>query len=87
MDLNDSTELMINYGNSGQALVKGNFDPVKKLYNLGNILKSNIRHNNMVRLRFLEELKYLKIIKHMVIIWKWEICKPRLYQVEKNRVQ
>jgi hypothetical protein len=64
-------------GDWGQALVKGNFDPLKELYNLGNILEYDIRHSNMVRLQFLEELKYLEIIKHMVIIWKWEIWKPR----------
>jgi hypothetical protein len=87
MDLIDSTKLMMNYGDWGQVLVKGNFDPLKELYNLGNILESVISHSNMVRLRFLEEFKYLEIIKYMVIIWKWEIWKPRYYQVEKNIVQ
>jgi hypothetical protein len=53
------------------------FWPLKELYNLGNILGSDIRHSNMVRLQILKELKYLEIIKHMVIIWKWEIWKPR----------
>jgi DNA-binding sugar fermentation-stimulating protein len=38
-----------------------------------NTMKSNTMHNDMVILRFIEELKYYKIIKDMAIMEKSRI--------------
>jgi hypothetical protein len=47
--------LTFNSMDSNQAPTSGNFGPLsKELYNIGNILKSNTRHNGMVRIGFLE---------------------------------
>ncbi len=48
-------KLTFDYGDLGQALVSGDFGPLsKELYDLGNILESNTRHNGMVTVGFLE---------------------------------
>jgi len=47
--------LTLDFGDSSQTLVSGNFGPLlEELYNLGNILELNTRHNGMVRVGFLE---------------------------------
>jgi hypothetical protein len=47
--------LTFNFVDSNQAPTSGNFQPQsKELYDLGNILKSNTKHNGMVRIGFLE---------------------------------
>jgi hypothetical protein len=40
------------------APFRGDFDPLKELYDLGNMLESITRQNRMVNLAFLDELKY-----------------------------
>jgi hypothetical protein len=62
--------LIINLGIKSQAWTRSFFFPLKKLHDLGNIIKFYIKHNGMVRLGFLEELKYWEIIKDMVIMKK-----------------
>jgi hypothetical protein len=47
--------LTFDFGDSCQAPTNGDFGPLsKKLYDLGNILESNTRHNGMVSVGFLE---------------------------------
>jgi hypothetical protein len=47
--------LTFDFGDLGQVLVSGDFGPLlRELYDLGNILESNTRHNGMVRVGFLE---------------------------------
>ena len=47
--------LTFDYGDSGQTPTSGDFGPLsKKLYDFRNISESNIRHNGMVRVGFLE---------------------------------
>jgi hypothetical protein len=47
--------LTLDFGDSGQALVNGDFGPLaEELYDLGNRLQSNTRHNDMVRVGFLD---------------------------------
>ncbi len=41
-----------------RAPFRGDFDPLKELYDLGNMLESLTRQSNMVKLAFLDELKY-----------------------------
>jgi hypothetical protein len=54
-DLVIHIKLTFDYGDLGQALVSGDFGPLsKELYDLGNILESNTRHNGMVTVGFLE---------------------------------
>lgn len=70
MDLVTFTKLITNLGIKTK-LKPEIFFPIKIVTCLGNIIKFDIKHNGMVRLGFLKELKYWEIIEDMVITKKF----------------
>jgi hypothetical protein len=84
MNLVTFTKLIIDLGIKTKLEPKI-FYPLKKLYDLGNIIKFDIKHNGMVILGFLEELKYWEIIEDMVIVkksrTKFKIGKKKLIKI------
>jgi len=45
--------------------LRGDFSPLKELYDLGNMLESFTRQSGMVSLGFLDELKYWNMEENM----------------------
>jgi hypothetical protein len=84
MNLVTFTKLIIDLGIKAKLEPKI-FYPLEKLYDLGNIIKFDIKHNGMVILGFLEELKYWEIIEDMVIVkkskTKFKIGKKKLIKI------